>query len=387
MNKKITLGLALSLVAIASAVTFILTSFFTLKTFNKKVEDVNEKSKKYESLDSLDAVVRENFYGNINEADLGNGILKGYIFGLDDNYSRFLTDDELAEELANDEGVQIGLGLTLSEDSSGYIRIADVLPNSPSDDADIHHGDVIIRINGTDVTDSGFDEAVASLRGSEGSSVKLTVRRDGIDTDYELVRSSIEVQSVSGEMLSGYVGYIRISAFRKNTPEQFIDALGRLTANGAKSLVFDLRDNSGGLVTAAEECLDPLLGEGVIATAEYKDGHSETIVYSDENKLDIPMVVIVNKNTASAAELFAAALRDFNKSAIVGVKTFGKGVMQNTIRLTSGGAVVLTVAECRTTVSETFNKVGILPDNLVDNTEENVDAQYNTAVELARAAS
>jgi carboxyl-terminal processing protease len=387
MNKKITLGLALSLVAIASAVTFILTSFFTLKTFNKKVEDVNEKSKKYESLDSLDAVVRENFYGNINEADLGNGILKGYIFGLDDNYSRFLTDDELAEEIANDEGVQIGLGLTLSEDSSGYIRIADVLPNSPSDDADIHHGDVIIRINGTDVTDSGFDEAVASLRGSEGSSVKLTVRRDGIDTDYELVRSSIEVQSVSGEMLSGYVGYIRISAFRKNTPEQFIDALGRLTANGAKSLVFDLRDNSGGLVTAAEECLDPLLGEGVIATAEYKDGHSETIVYSDENKLDIPMVVIVNKNTASAAELFAAALRDFNKSAIVGVKTFGKGVMQNTIRLTSGGAVVLTVAECRTTVSETFNKVGILPDNLVDNTEENVDAQYNTAVELARAAS
>jgi carboxyl-terminal processing protease len=192
--------------------------------------------------------------------------------------------------------------------------------------------------------------------------------------------------TVSGEMVNEYVGCITITGFKKNTPQQFVDTLERLVSNGAKALIFDVRDNSGGIVEALSDCLDPLLPEGVIATAEYKDGHSETIVYSDETKLDIPMVVLMNKNTASAAELFAASLRDFAGAVLVGEKTYGKGVMQQTTEFDNKGAVVLTVAKYQTTMSDCYDGVGLTPDQAVENIEEGVDDQYAAAVDAAMAA-
>lgn len=382
MNKKISLGLAISLIAIASAVTFIMTSFFSLQSFNEKVVDVNEKAKKYNSLQLLDTYIRDNYYGEINEADLNDGILRGYVDGLGDPYSRYLSEEEYIDEQSENAGEVIGLGLTLAEDESGYIRIDNVLENSPASDVGIMAGDAIIRIDGIDVIETGFNNAVETLKGSEGTSVKLTIRRDGIDIDYDFTRRSIEVKSVSGRLIDGYVGYIKIDSFKENTSEQFIEILQRLTSNGAEALVFDLRDNSGGLVTALEECLDPLLPEGVIATAEYKDGHTETLVYSDSSELDMPMVVIVNNETASAAELFAAALRDFGKAKLIGEQTHGKGVMQSTTEFESGGAVILTVAEYRTSKSECYDGIGLSPDYPIQNEFDDVDSQLDKAVEI-----
>lgn len=383
MNKKISLGLALSLIAIASAVTFILTSFFSLQSFNKKVVDVNEKSKKYNSLQVLDSYVRENYLGDINENDLSDGILKGYISGLDDKYSRYLTEEEYLSEQSEDEGQLVGLGLTLSKDDNGYIRIAEIMQDSPVVDAGLQVGDVITIIDGVDVLAAGFEESVESMRGTEGTEIKLTVRRDGIDKDYTFTRRSIEMITVSGEMINERVGYIKISGFKKNTPQQFIDTLERLTSNGAKAIVFDVRDNGGGIVDSLSDCVDPLLPEGVIATAEYKDGHSETLVYSDATELDIPMVVLVNNNTASAAELFAASLRDFGGAVLVGERTYGKGVMQQTTEFDKNGAVVLTVAKYKTTVSECYDGVGLVPDYTVENTFEEYDEQKNRAIDAA----
>lgn len=382
MNKKISLGLAISLIAIASAVTFIMTSFFSLQSFNEKVVDVNEKAKKYNSLQLLDTYIRDNYYGEINEADLNDGILRGYVDGLGDPYSRYLSEEEYIDEQSENAGEVIGLGLTLAEDESGYIRIDNVLENSPASDVGIMAGDAIIRIDGIDVIETGFNNAVETLKGSEGTSVKLTIRRDGIDIDYDFTRRSIEVKSVSGRLIDGYVGYIKIDSFKENTSEQFIEILQRLTSNGARALIFDLRDNSGGLVTALEECLDPLLPEGVIATAEYKDGHTETLVYSDSSELDMPMVVIVNNETASAAELFAAALRDFGKAKLIGEQTHGKGVMQSTTEFESGGAVVLTVAEYRTAKSECYDGIGLSPDYPIQNEFDGVDSQLDKALEI-----
>lgn len=382
MNKKISLGLALSLVAIASAVTFILTSFFTLQSFNKKIVDVNEKAKKYSSLQSLDAYVRDNYYGEINEAELNDGILKGYASGLGDKYSRYLSHDEYIEELNSSQGNQVGLGLTLQEDESGYIRIVDVLPVSPASDAELKADDIIIAVNGEDVISAGFEASLDAMSGVDGTEVILTVRRDGVDTDYRLLRRAIELVSVNSEMLSNYIGYIEITAFKDNTPEQFIEALEKLTSNGAKALIFDLRDNGGGNVEALEECLDPLLPEGVIATAEYKDGHSETIVHSDESELELPMVVLQNERTASAAELFSLSLKDFGKAEIVGMQSFGKGVMQKITEFDNNGAVVLTVASCKTTVSDFYNEIGVTPDHIIKNESESYDAQKNKAIEV-----
>ena len=384
MNKKISLGLALSLIAIVSAVTFILTSFFSLQSFNKKVVDVNEKSKKYNSLQILDSFVREHYLGDIDESELSDGILKGYIAGLDDPYSKYLSADEYLAEQSEDEGQLIGLGLTLSKDESGYIRIAEIMPDSPVVEADLKVGDIITLIDGVDVLTAGFDESVEAMRGLEGSEIKLTIRRGGVDKDYTFTRRSIEMATVEGEMINDRIGYISITNFKKNTAQQFVETLERLTSNGAKAIIFDVRDNGGGLVSALSDCVDPLLPEGVIATAEYKDGHSETIVYSDESSLNIPMVILVNGNTASAAELFAASLRDYGDAVIVGEKTFGKGVMQQTTQLeNSKGAVVLTVAKYRTGISECYDGVGLTPDHAIENTDEYYDAQYDKAVEVA----
>lgn len=384
MNKKISLGLALSLIAISVAVTFILTSFFSLQSFNSKVVDVNEKAKKYSSLQLMDTFVRDNYFGEINENQLSDGILKGYISGLDDKYSRYLTADEYLSEQSDDSGELVGLGLTLAQDESGYIRISEILADSPAAETGLIEGDLITNIDGIDVIEAGFDDAVDAMRGTEGSTVELTIRRDGIDTVYSFTRRAINVVSVTGEMLGGYIGYIKITGFKKNTPEQFLETLERLTTNGAQYLIFDVRDNGGGLVSALEECLDPLLPEGVVATAEYKDGHSETVVYSDESELDLPMVVLVNEKTASSAELFAAALRDFGKASLVGMQTFGKGVMQSTTPFENGGAIVLTIAQYKTPFSPCYDGVGLTPDYRVENEEPDIDAQYSKAVEVLK---
>ncbi len=382
MNKKISLGLSLSLIAVSIAVTFILTSFFSLQSFNKKVIDVNEKSKKYSSLQVLDSYVRDNYFGDIDEKALSDGIMKGYISGIGDKYSRYLTETEYLTEKNEDSGELVGLGLTLAEDESGYMRISEVLEDSPASDSGLAEDDIITNIDGIDIKEAGFDVGMDAMRGTEGSSITLTVRREGKTTDYVLVRRTIKVKTVDAEMLGNNIGYIKVTGFKKNTPDQFISALERLTANGAKSLIFDVRDNNGGLVPALEECLDPLLPEGVVATAEYNDGRSETIVYSDDSEIDMPMAVIVNENTASAAELFAAALKDSGKAVIVGSQTYGKGVMQVTNEMDDGGAVVLTVAEYKTTKSECYNGIGITPDIQVENEVEGIDSQYSKAIEV-----
>ncbi len=385
MNKKISLGLAISLIAVSIAVTFILTSFFSLQSFNEKVVDVNEKAKKYTALQSLDNYVRENYFGEINEELLSDGILKGYVAGIDDKYSRYLTAEEYHNEVSDNSGNLVGLGITLAEDESGYIRIDSIINNSPAFDSGITEGDIIISVDGMDVKEIGFSGAADAMKGAEGSEVALVIRRDGKDMEYKFTRRAIEMRTVEAQMMSGFIGYIKITGFKENTPEQFIDALEGLTANGAVALVFDVRDNSGGLVSALGECLDPLLPEGIVAVAEYKDGSSETLIYSDSSELTLPMAVLVNENTASAAELFAASLHDFNKAEIVGSKTYGKGVMQSTTELDNGGAIVLTIAKYRTAFSECYDGIGLTPDVQVENDTEGVDSQYDKAVETVLA--
>lgn len=375
MNKKISLVLAISLIIIASSVTFILTSLFSFKSFN-------EKNSKYNTLQTLDSFVKENFYGDIDEDNINDGILKGYVSGLNDKYSRYLTAEEYADEKSDNAGQMTGLGLTLEENEDGYIKIVDIMPDSPVSEQDIKAGDLIVSVNGSDVLETGFKEAIELMSGTDRTEVTLTIRRNSTDTVHTLTRRPIEVVTVTGEMLDNHIGYIKISGFKQNTSQQFNDELEKLTDNGAKGIIFDLRENGGGLLDSLEKCLDPLLPEGIIATAEYGDGHSDTIVYSDKLEINIPMVVIVNAHTASAAELFAASLKDFGKAEIVGTTTYGKGVMQSTTEFQNGGAVILTIAEYKTSVSECYDGVGITPDYVVENENDDSDEQYNKAIEV-----
>ena len=371
MNHKISIGVMISIVAIACTLTFILTSFFSLQSFNSKVQDVKEKAAKYDRLEALDEYVRAKYYTkDIDEEQLMDGILKGYVAGLGDPYSKYLTAEEYAALMTKEAGQSIGIGVAVVADDDGNILIKKVDEGAPAEEAGLEPGDVITAVDGESVKELGYMTAVEHVRGEEGTDVQLVFLRNGLERKITVTRRSYDVSTVSYQMLDGQIGYIRITNFRENTSEQFQAALDELLGSGARYLLFDVRGNGGGLLKSLEKIVDPLLPEGVIATATYQDGKSETVIYSDAAELDLPMAVLVNGGSASAAELFAASLRDFGKARLVGTTTYGKGVMQISSRLDDGGGLTLTVATYQTTVSECYHGVGLKPDVEVEAGEE-----------------
>ena len=393
MNKQISLGLAISIAALAAAVTFIVTSFFSLRSFNEKVQAVKEKAEKYERLEVIDSYVRSNYYTELDEESLVNGMLKGYMSGLNDPYSNYMTPGEYQSLQEKESGRTVGIGVTVTMNEEGYIHIIEVQKGSPAEKAGLLKDDLVVAVNEQDVLEIGFDEAVTQVKGEEGTRAVLTIRREGkADRIYRITRETFDLITVDSKLLSGEIGYISISAFRENTPQQFHEAMETLTANGAKALIFDVRNNGGGLLNSLEEIVDPLLPEGEIATATYQDGTTETALYSDAQETDIPMAVLINGNSASAAELFAASLRDFKDAQLVGATSFGKGIMQVTTALEDGGGLTLTVATYQTTRSDCYHGVGLEPDVPVEAAPEteitaidpDTDPQLAKAIEVLR---
>lgn len=392
MNKKVSLGLTISIAALAAAMTFIITLFFSLRHFNEQVQSVKEKAAKYERLEAVDSYVRQNFYQELDEEAVMDGMLKGYMSGLNDRYSHYMTAEEYKELQQTESGKTVGIGVTVTVDEEGYIHILEVEKNSPAESVGLQPDDRVIAVDGEDVLALGFEEATNRVRGEEGSTVVLTIRRDGKDKEYSIVRKTFDVTTVEGRLFGAGIGYISISNFRENTPAQFRQVMEDLIANGAKSLIFDVRDNGGGLLRSLEEMLDPMLPEGVIAVATYQDGSTETAVYSDAEEMDIPMVVLVNENSASAAELFAASLKDFDKATLVGTTTFGKGIMQATTALEDGGGLTLTIATYQTTRSDCYHGVGVVPDievaagedTDIDDADPATDPQLAKAIEILK---
>lgn len=327
----------------------------------------------YGELAQLKDTVESKYYTDVDEESAMQGAMKGYVAGLNDPYSQYMTDKEYGEFQTNETGQTVGIGVTVTPTEEGYLLINSVTEESPAEVAGLQPEDEIIAVNGEDVVKLGYSAAVDAVRGEEDTSVTLTIQRDDTTLDCEVTRKSMEVTTAQGQMLDGKIGYIRISAFKQNTPEQFQAVYEQLVNEGAGGLIFDLRDNGGGLVNCLEKILDPLLPEGEIAIATYRDGHTQTLVQSDAEECDLPMVVLVNENTASAAELFTASLQDFGKGIAVGTTTFGKGVMQVTQPMPSGGALTLTVATYQTTKGECYHGVGIMPDVTVEAGEKPVD--------------
>ena len=296
----------------------------------------------------LEQAVSDNYYESVDDSKLMDGALKGYISALDDPYSGYLTNEEYHQWQSNEAGVSVGIGVTvtLTEDESG-LQIVSVENPSPAKLAGLQADDIITAVDGETVADLGYQEAVSHVRGEANTSVELTIQRGKTELKKTVQRQEMQVTSAYGTMLENKIGYIRIASFKENTVEQFQNALNQLLKQGVKGLVFDVREDGGGLVAALEKIVDPLLPAGDIATATYQDGTTKVLVHSDANELNLPMMVLVNGNTASAAELFTASLRDFGKAEVIGEQTFGKGIMQNTFELPDGGAVTLTVLELR----------------------------------------
>lgn len=368
MNKKISLGITIGLMALAAAVTFIITYNYSLNVFNSKVKSVSEKESIYVRLSEMDTYIRANYINEIDEDLLNNSIMNGYIMGIDDRFAKYYSAEEFAQQTQKESGIDVGLGFSFEKEQSGYIKITEITPNSSSEKEGLLVGDIVTAINNTDVIayEGGYDEAVKLLNCDEGTKVKLHVKRKNLEGVSEffavdVVSERTEIISVTGRLIDK-IAYIKITTFNEKTPEQFKSVLNGLIGDGAEMIIFDVRDNLGGLTESLQSILDYILGEGDVVTAYYKDSSEVVIKTTEADQIKLPMAVLVNGNTASCSELFALALRDEARAQIVGTKTYGKGVMQKTHKLSGGAAVKITVATLQTKDSGNYNGVGIVPN-------------------------
>lgn len=325
---------------------------------------------------SLNIIVNNNYYGDISDEEIANGVLGGYISGLKDRYGQYLTQDESEARTDRLNGISKGLGMTVLKNfNSEDIYVSKVYNDSPAFKAGILKGDLIVSVDSNSVSEIGYQKAVDSIPRKVGETVKLTVFRDNVYLDFEIIYSDVTQQTVFYELYEN-LGYVEVTSFNQATVEQFYNAVNDLQADGVKGLVFDLRDNSGGTVDSVGKMLDFLLPEGDLMTVKYKNGTTDVMLKSDSEHIDLPMAVLVNENTASAAEVFSSNVRELGNGVLVGKKTFGKGIMQDTFRLPSGSSVVFTVAELFTHNMTSYHSVGLNPDYEVSLSNEETKMRY-----------
>ncbi len=360
MNKKISLGTAISIAAITAVFAVVITYTAAISIFDSRMNSVTERQNMYQILSEIDITVRQNYYGEISESYLQRNISHGYIEGLNDKYSFYLSADEYQLTVNENLGYTFGLGMDISKASDGNIQVNVVYDGSPASKAGIVKGDLIVNTMGKDVLSVGYDRAV-KLIGEASPKVSVVISRDGERTAYELTKSKFETKSVDRRMINENVGIITIYEFNAKTPAQFNAALTYLRNSDAKGVIIDLRDNSGINYEAACDILDTLLPAGAIMNVTDKNGKVIQKYTSDAKYIDLPMEVLINEKTEGAAELFAAVMMNYQKGETIGTTTAGHDTVQEIFQLSNGGAVQLTVGKWSDSLSEFVKNGAIVP--------------------------
>lgn len=322
-------------------------------------------------LDMIDKTI-SNYYLNAEDVDadkLEEGIYSGYVAGLEESYSTYYTPEDFASVMEATSGSYSGIGAYVSQDmNTGIISIAKPFEGGPADVAGIQKDDIIFKVSGEEVTGQDLNKVVARMKGEAGTSVELTIYRPQEDAyiDFTVDRAVVDVPTVAWQMLENNIGYIQIVEFEEVTAGQFKKAVEELQVQGMEKLIFDLRDNGGGLMDSVCEILDTVLPKELLVYTVDKDGYREEEWASDDDALDMPMAVLVNGNTASASEIFTGALKDYDAAEIIGTTTFGKGIVQSIIPMKDGSAVKLTTAKYYTPSGVCIHGVGIEPDITVE---------------------
>lgn len=361
MNKKISLGAAIAFMVVIAGITLSITMMISINHFNTIVLNVKNREELYKKVADIDREVRQNYDGTINEEKLMDYISRGYIRGLDDKYSSYLSKTEYEQRLKDISGKQVGIGIDFTKDETGYILITKIIAESPAEKEGLKVGDYIVSINDTDLKVVTAENIGIALKGEVGTKVKIVFRRDGVDTPKDIIRTDITVPVVEMQMIDSNA-YIKIIDFNDTTYVQFKDKVDSAIKKGATGIIFDVRNNGGGTLSSVIAMLDMLLPSGDIATKIDNKGVKTVIGTSDKYEINIPMVTLINGKTASASELFVGALRDYEKASTVGTTTYGKGVMQTLIKLTDGSAINLTTAHFFPPSGQPINDVGIKPD-------------------------
>lgn len=316
-------------------------------------------------IDVIKQIIDKFYLDDENEEDLVDGMYKGIVDGLGDPYSVYYTAEEFNSLMESTNGVYCGIGVTVSQDAdTGIITLVKPFENSPGLEAGILPGDILYKVDGTEVTGMELSSVVAMIKGEEGTTVELTIIREGESDDLTITveRRQIEIPTISYEVLANNIGYIYISEFDTVTESQFISALEDLNNQGISGLVVDLRDNPGGNLDVVNSILDQILPEGLIVYTEDKYGKKEEYKSDEEHQFNKPLAVLVNGNSASASEIFAGAVKDYGIGTLVGTKTFGKGIVQRLIELGDGTAMKLTISKYYTPNGYNIHGIGIEPD-------------------------
>ena len=330
----------------------------------RQYNGVLSDSSHVQKIEYLEKMIDQEYLGEVDNAEMAEGIYAGLVYGLGDVYSRYYTADEYAQETASTDGAYAGIGVSIQKNKNGGVQIAECYEGGPGAEAGLQTGDVITAINDTDVTDMELSDVVSLIRENKDNTIVLTVFRENEEKSREISVdvTDVELPSVFGEMLDKKTGYIQITQFTGVTPQQYKDMFAELKDKGMERLVIDLRDNPGGLLTSVCDIIREILPEGLIVYTEDKYGNREEETCDGKHQLDMPLAVLVNENSASASEIFAGAVQDHEVGTIVGTTTYGKGVVQELRQLSDGSAVKLTVSNYYTPNGNSINKVGIKPD-------------------------
>lgn len=368
---------------VGACITGLIVALLMVGVGNFKLVSKNTYSKMsefyedYSDLYAVDKAIDMYYYKDTKNVDREDTVCKALVNALGDKYSSYMTKKELSSFEAQTLGSYSGVGITFAADKDGNFVVVSIAEDSPASDSGIKTGDILLKANGKTYDDTtSFAEAI---RGKKGTKVKIQYSHDGKKKTVTLTRDKINTKSVSYKVLDGDVGYIKISQFVKATYKDFKKSVEKLQDKECKKIVLDLRDNGGGLVNPSLKIADLFIDSGLLTYTVDKQGNKQEYK-ADDSKLNMDLVVLVNGNSASASEILTGALKD-NGYKIVGEKTFGKGIIQDTMQLNSGSAVELTVAQYFTPKGNKVHKKGITPNYVIKNSGSN-DSQLNKAKSL-----
>lgn len=347
-------------------------------------EDISTLLQTYKEL------INKYYLGEVNEEDLKEGAIRGYIEGLGDPYTEYISKEEMEEYMQDTLGNYVGIGIYMTTNTkNGHIVILATMKGSPAETAGLKPGDEIIKVDDEDCTTKNSTEVSNKIKGEEGTTVKLEVLRDDETLNFEVKRENIKVNPVEGKVISDNIGYIKFTSFDETTAEDFKNTYEDLSKQNIKSLIIDLRNNGGGLVDQAVDIADYFLEKGQVVIYEVdKNGNEEAEISENNPIINMPVVILTNENTASASEILAGSLKDYGKATIVGTTTYGKGVIQQILTFKDGSGLKITTEEYQTPNHNKINKIGIEPDEVVelpDTVENKLDVPEEQDTQLQKA--
>ena len=398
-NNKENIYKIIMLIIIVALVTFILTTVFLYNKFSttlgKKYNVTDTNVKMTAKINSLKRILERDYLGDMEEQKLVDGAIKGYVSGVGDEYTEYFTKEEMEEFKQETEGNYVGIGIYMTKNTrDNTIVIIAPIKGSPAEKAGIKTGDIIKKVDGVEYTGDEYEKISTYIKGKSGTKVNLEVERDGEPISFEIERRKIELYPVESEVLENNIGYINLTSFDENCSKKFKENYDKLISQNIKSLIIDVRNNGGGIVDEALKIADFALDKDkkIITTVD-KSG-KETEEKSKKDKIiNIPIVVLVNENTASASEILAVALKENGSAKVVGTRTYGKGVIQELLTMPDGSGIKITIEEYYTPNHNKLNKEGVTPDEEVKlpenikniyNLEKKEDTQLQKAIEMLK---